>query len=125
MAIVRDEGGRILWVRRRDNGRWELPGGAIERGETPLDAVVREVKEESGFDVEVTRLALMNWRRDVGDIVLCFECRIRSGVAMTSDESGEVAFYDLLTPPDAPARYIEHVRDVIGSPDRLLLQSSA
>jgi 8-oxo-dGTP pyrophosphatase MutT (NUDIX family) len=123
MAVVRDERGRILWIRRRQDDRWELPGGVIEFGETPEAAACREVNEESGFDVDVVRLALINSRHEVGDIVLCFECRLRGGEARTSDESSEVALIDPMTPPDAPARYVEHVRDVIGSPDRLILVS--
>jgi len=85
--------------------------------------VVREVREEAGFNVDVVRLALINWRREVGDIVLCFECRLRDGVAQTSEETTDVAFFDPASPPDAPSRYVDHVRDVIASPERLVLMS--
>ena len=48
-GVVRDEAGRLLLVRQRDDGRWSTPGGAIEPDETPADAVVREVWEETGL----------------------------------------------------------------------------
>jgi 8-oxo-dGTP pyrophosphatase MutT (NUDIX family) len=49
-AIVVDEEGRILLQRRGDNARWSLPGGTMDIGESIGQAVVREVKEETGFD---------------------------------------------------------------------------
>lgn len=55
-AIVRD--GRVLAARRtappEAAGRWEFPGGKVEPGESPEDALVREVREELGCAVEVT-----------------------------------------------------------------------
>lgn len=46
-AVIDDEG-QILLIRRADNGRWAMPGGALEVGETPAEGVVREVREETG-----------------------------------------------------------------------------
>jgi len=53
-AIVRDAGGRVLLVRRADDGNWELPGGRVEVGETVSAAVRREVLEESGIPIVLT-----------------------------------------------------------------------
>ena len=46
-AVVRDGAGRVLAQHRADNGVWGLPGGAIDPGEAPACAVVREVREAS------------------------------------------------------------------------------
>lgn len=51
-----DESGKVLLQRRGDSGKWGFPGGAIELGETPEMAAIREVKEETGLDVEVSDL---------------------------------------------------------------------
>ena len=47
-AVIDDEG-RFLAIQRRDNGKWEIPGGILELGETPEEGVVREVLEETGW----------------------------------------------------------------------------
>ena len=55
-ALVRNERGEVLLVRRADDGRWAMPGGWIDPGETPEQAVVREVAEETGLQVSAPRL---------------------------------------------------------------------
>lgn len=53
-ALVRNERGQILMIHRTDNDKYSIPGGGMEVGETPAQAVVREVEEETGIDVTVT-----------------------------------------------------------------------
>ncbi|MEU6138070.1 NUDIX domain-containing protein [Nocardioides sp. NPDC047086] len=55
-AFVRDEDGRILLIRRDDNGNWSMPGGAMDPGESLTDCAVRETLEETGITVAVTGL---------------------------------------------------------------------
>jgi 8-oxo-dGTP pyrophosphatase MutT (NUDIX family) len=55
-VAVRDDAGRVLLARHSEVGAWVLPGGAIEPGETPADAAVRETWEEAGLLVRLTRL---------------------------------------------------------------------
>jgi len=55
-AILLDEDGKFLLTQRTDNGQWCLPGGAAESGETVAEACIREVFEETGLHVRVTRL---------------------------------------------------------------------
>ena len=57
-AIIFDETGeRILLTQRTDNGQWCLPGGGMDSGESASEAIIREVWEETGLQVEVDRLA--------------------------------------------------------------------
>ena len=51
-----DKNGKVLLQRRGDSNKWGFPGGAIELGETPEMAAIREVKEETGLDVKVSDL---------------------------------------------------------------------
>jgi 8-oxo-dGTP diphosphatase len=55
-AIIQDDEGRVLLIRRGDGRGWSLPGGMMEPGERIAEAVVREVWEETGLEVEPVRL---------------------------------------------------------------------
>jgi ADP-ribose pyrophosphatase YjhB (NUDIX family) len=79
-----DEHGRVLLMRERSDGLWSLPGGWADPGDTPTRAVVREVREEAGAVVEVTKLVGC-WDRDaqghtpplpVAVVKLFFLCRV-------------------------------------------------
>jgi 8-oxo-dGTP diphosphatase len=55
-AIIREESGGVLLVRRRDSGQWILPGGLLELGESLSDSVIRETREETGLEVRPMRV---------------------------------------------------------------------
>ena len=102
-AVVLDEAGRILLHRRDDNELWSIPGGGMEVGERIADTVVREVREETGLEVEPEAIVgiYSNPRHVVeyGDgevrqqFSVCFACRLVGGELATSDESLEVGFF--------------------------------
>ena len=56
-VAVTNDAGELLLIRRSDNDNWALPGGAVDIGESLAQAAVRETREESGVDCEVTGLA--------------------------------------------------------------------
>lgn len=55
-VVVVDDEGRVLMIRRTDNDNWAVPGGAIDLGESMVNAAVRETEEETGITCEVTGL---------------------------------------------------------------------
>ena len=55
-GVIRDQEGRILLQRRADKNKWGFPGGAMELGESAKETAIREIKEETGLDVEVSKL---------------------------------------------------------------------
>lgn len=88
-VVVRDDG-RVLAIRRADNGTWEPPGGVLELDERPEDGVVREVLEETGIRVSVEHLTGVYKNMSRGVVALVFRCRPVDGVERTSSESTAV-----------------------------------
>lgn len=119
-AVVRTDG-RLLAVRRRDNGHWEPPGGILEPGETIHEGLVREVREETGLTVEADALTGVYQNMTRGVVALVFRCHLVAGNPQPTDESSAVAWLspdelaermdeayavrllDAIEPTDAPA----------------------
>ncbi|WP_030238378.1 NUDIX hydrolase [Streptomyces sp. NRRL S-350] len=103
-GVVVREDGRVLAIRRADNGTWEPPGGVLELGEGVEDGVCREVWEETGVNVGVERLTGVYKNMRLGVIALVFRCRPEGGEARVSDEAAAV---DWLTPDEVSGRMAE------------------
>jgi 8-oxo-dGTP diphosphatase len=73
-GIVVDDNGRVLVIRRRDNGHWEPPGGVLEIGESFEEGVRREVQEETGLPVAVEQLTGVYKNMQRGVVALVFRC---------------------------------------------------
>jgi 8-oxo-dGTP diphosphatase len=111
-AIIRDEEGRVLLIRRGDERGWSLPGGGMDPGEGIAEAVVREVREETGLEVEPLRVIGVYSDPDFlhitypnGDQVhyvsTTFECRVVGGrLRADGEESLDVAYFASDTLPD-------------------------
>mgnify|MGYP000131806418 CR=1 FL=1 len=104
-AFVQDDHGRILMIRRTDNDLYAIPGGAQDIGETISLTVIREVKEETGIEVEVT--GLIGIYSDPSHVIafsdgevrqefsVCFRARPTGGELRTSSsESREVGWVE-------------------------------
>jgi 8-oxo-dGTP diphosphatase len=99
-GIVVDAAGRALLVRRRDNGHWEPPGGVLELDESIPDGLRREVREETGLEVEPERLTGVYKNMTRGIVALVFRCHITGGTLSTGPESAEFRW---VTPAEIPA----------------------
>ena len=89
-GAVTDGGGRLLAIQREDNGHWEPPGGMVDPGESLIEALIREVREETGLTVVPGTLSgvYQNMKRDI--IAMVFSCTVASGELSTSVETTRV-----------------------------------
>ncbi|MFA6089514.1 MAG: NUDIX domain-containing protein [Candidatus Woesearchaeota archaeon] len=114
-SLVIDSKGRLLFVKRKrewhaeSHNKWEFPGGKVEFGENPENTAVRETKEESGYDVAVTKLIpkILTSEWEYSDhtsqqILICYICKLIKGTALTTDHNvSEVKWFEL---NDIPAK---------------------
>jgi ADP-ribose pyrophosphatase YjhB (NUDIX family) len=120
-GMIFDTHDRVLLVRQTEGGVWSAPGGAVDPEETPADAVVREVWEETGLFVRPVRILGVyggapclvmypNGDRTVY-VMTVFECQVRGGeLRGTSDETTAAAFVaggDLSSYQTSP--WVQHV----------------
>jgi ADP-ribose pyrophosphatase YjhB (NUDIX family) len=119
------ERSKILLTRRADNGRWCLPGGHFEAGESVSEAAIRETKEETGLDIELVRLVgvysdpnrLLEY--DDGNrfhlVALTFEARVTGGELARSNETTDFMWCDPndLGQVDVMEHHLERIEDAV------------
>lgn len=103
-AIFNDEG-KVLLTRRQDNGQWCMPSGGMEAGESVEEAILREVFEETGLHVRVTRLVgvysdpnqLVVYQdgNKVQIVALHFLAEIVGGTLGLSDETSDFGYFSM------------------------------
>lgn len=111
--VLKDD--KILLVKERSDGLWTLPGGFADVSETPSEAVVRETKEESGYDVKVIRLLAL-WDKLKHDhplhwphIYKCFfHCEHLSGKPLENIEISAIDFFDIDKIPPLSTPRVTH-----------------
>ena len=108
-AIIFDEARKkVLLPRRSDNGRWCLPGGGMDPGESAAETCVREALEETGLEVRVTRLVGIytnpNMIVEYADgnrkqpVAFSFEAEVTGGELSLSDETTEFGYFSIEGP---------------------------
>ncbi len=125
-AVIFDETRtRALLTRRTDNGRWCVPGGAMEAGESAAEACIREVWEETGLRVRVKRLIGVYSNPDqlviypdgnkAHFVVLSFEAEIIDGELGLSNETTDAGFFSVQDMESLPmhGKHKERVEDAL------------
>lgn len=123
-GCIFNEAGEVLLQRRGDTNKWGFPGGAIELGETPEMAAIRETKEETGLDVEVGKLIGIYTDCDMkyasGDeaqsICIAYELEVLGGELFCDrEETLELKYFSLNELPELFCKQHEEFwRDIFG-----------
>lgn len=115
-AVIHDDQGRILLQEKSSGEGWSLPAGAIELGESPQQAIIREVMEETGFEVSVQKIIDVFGGTDFryvypnGDkveyVVTLFECRTEGQQSAPSDrETKSIRYFSQADMPPLALPY--------------------
>jgi 8-oxo-dGTP diphosphatase len=102
-AVIVDDHGRVLSIRRRDNAHWEPPGGILDPHETIPGGLLREVHEETGLRVEPQALTGVYKNVVRGIVALVFRCRALNEPLRSTDEAQEIRWLD----PDEISAYMD------------------
>jgi 8-oxo-dGTP diphosphatase len=101
-AVVFDESGRLLLIKRANppaQGKWSLPGGRQEPDESPEDGVVREVREETGLEVQVDReVGTVQRQAPSGDtyVIRDFVCTApKTDAVVAGDDAADARFFEI------------------------------
>ena len=116
-AVIVDDQDRVLLIRRRDNQRWEPPGGVLELDEDIITGLRREALEETGLHVEPIALTGVYKNMKRGVVTLVFRCRATAGQLTLNDE---VSDFQWATPGEVAATvgeaYAVRVTDALAGP---------
>ena len=117
-SIILDDRNRVLLCRRRDKDLWNLPGGRVERNESPWVAAIREAHEEINVDIVIEKLIGVYFKQEQEEIVFQFLARIEKGIPSESEESKEVSYFDMNALPENTApRQKERIKLFLENPN--------
>jgi 8-oxo-dGTP diphosphatase len=123
-GIIFDEQKRVLLVHRRDYDLWNLPGGTLEVFESPINAVIREVKEETGLEVEVSKLLGIYNKENKNDIVFSFLCEVISGKITLNDEADKIEYFEVgKLPANTVPKQVERIKDALLNSNEVIFKT--
>ncbi len=95
----------------------------MESGESPWDGVKREIKEETGLDVEVSKLTGVYSKPDKNEIVFSFICHSIGGEITLNDEADKIEFFEVNElPPNTVPKQVERIKDALTNSDTAIFK---
>ena len=121
-GIITNEQDEVLLCHRNDYNAWNLPGGGFEKNETPWGCVVREVKEETGLDIKVSRLVGVYAKPYKNEIIFVFVCNVTGGELTLNEEARELKYFALENlPKNTIPKHVERIKNYFENKDKIYL----
>ena len=122
-ALILNEKNEILFCHRRDHDLRNLPGWGVESGENPWEAVIREVKEETGLDVQIQELLGVYSKANKDEIAFQFTCEVIGGEIRLNNEADQITFFDREhLPSNTVPKQVERINDYFSDVKRPVLK---
>lgn len=122
-GIIFDKQGRVLLCHRRDYDLWNLPGGGLKNSESPWDGLKREIKEETGLEVEILKLTGVYSKPDKNEVVLSFICKPIEGEITLNDEADKIEYFKIdKIPQNTSPKQVERINDARQNPDKVIFK---
>ncbi|MGA7938199.1 MAG: NUDIX domain-containing protein [Kovacikia sp.] len=133
-AAIFDASQKLLLTRRSDNGRWCMPGGRVDPGESVSEACIREVLEETGLHARIIRLIGVYSNPDYlleyadGErchiVALNFEVEVIGGTLVTTNETTEYGYFtqEEIAGMDVMDLQVDRIKDAFAAPSTVLVR---
>lgn len=122
-GIITNKQDEILLVHRNDYDLWNLPWGALDPNESPWDGVIREVKEETWLDIEVTKLLWIYSKPTENDIVINFLCKEIWGEFTLNEEARDIKYFPIKDiPKNTIPKQVDRIHDYFEDKNKVVMK---
>lgn len=113
-VVIFDKKGRVLLSHRRDLDLWNLPGGGVESGELPIEAAIRETREETGLKIKIKGLIGVYGKTNRDEVVFLFRGKIKGGELKKTSEADQHKFFKIKKiPENTIPKHKERIMDAV------------
>jgi ADP-ribose pyrophosphatase YjhB (NUDIX family) len=120
-VVILDKKDRILLSHRRDLDLWNLPGGHVEEGELPTEAVIRETKEETGLKIKIKSMVGIYKKSDINRFDFVFLGRRKGGKLRKTKAADKHRFFKYKKiPKNTLPKHMERIQDAIREYEKIV-----
>ncbi len=123
-AIILNEKDEVLLCHRNDYDLWNLPWWKVEPWESPWEAVIREVKEETWYDAEISKLLWLYYKPEKNDLVFQFVCKIIWWELKLNLEANQIEYFDReKLPSNTSPKQVERINDYFEKNKKIIMKN--